>query len=165
MYFETLPKTFYSLDDGDTTQIVTNIFLRFVFSEEVKNNLTLYELYNVVDGETPEIVSDKFYSRPDYHWVILHLNDIIDPRYEWPLSTFNLQKYCESKYTNPYGIHHYIDTNGLIVNSNAPGATSVSNYQYEENINESKRQIKILKADYLKTVIDNYENSLGRLNG
>ena len=165
MYFETLPKTFYSLDDGATTQIVTNIFLRFVFSDEIKNNLTLYELYDIVDGETPEIVSDKFYSRPDYHWVILHLNDILDPRYDWPLSTFNLQKYCDSKYANPYGIHHYVNTDGHIVNSNAPGATSVSNYQYEEEINESKRKIKILKADYLKTVLDNYENSLGRLNG
>jgi hypothetical protein len=165
MYFETLPKTYYSLDDGNSTQIITNIFLRYVFSDEVKNNLTLYELYDIVDGDTPEIVSDRFYSRPDYHWIILHLNEIIDPRFGWPLSTYNLQKYCEGKYANINAIHHYVNSDGFIVNSNAPGAVPVSNFQYEEGLNEAKRTIKILKPVYLRTVIDNFQTSLGRLNG
>jgi hypothetical protein len=165
MYFETLPKTFYSLDNGTSTQIITNIFLRYVFSDEIKNNLTYYELYDIVDGDTPEIVSDKFYNRPDYHWLVLHINEIIDPRYEWPLSTLNLIKYCQGKYTNINGIHHYINSDGFIVNSDAPSATPVSNFQYEEQLNEAKRKIKILKPEFVKVAIDDFETSLGRLNG
>mgnify|MGYP003341495154 CR=1 FL=1 len=165
MYFSKFPLTFYTLDNRETVQLVTNIFLRVVFAEEIKNNLTLYELYDIVDGEAPEIISDKFYETPDYHWVILILNEVVDPRYDWPLSTSNLIKYCESKYNNINGIHHYIDTDGYIVNSTAPGATSVSNFQYEEEINEGKRKIKIIKPEYINQVVETFNSLLGMANG
>ena len=95
MYFEKFPTTFYTLDDQKTVQIVRNIFLRLNINENIKNNLSLYDEYDVLDGETPEIVADKFYKNPQYHWLILHMNDILDPRFDWPLSTNNLIKYCQ----------------------------------------------------------------------
>lgn len=158
MYFEQFPKTFYSLDDGNSVQLVTNIFLRIILSDEIKNNLTLYELYDIKEGETPEILADRLYGDPMLHWVILHLNEIIDPRFDWPLSTKNLISYCETKYANIYGIHHYINSDGYIVNSTYPGATSVSNFQYEESLNEEKRRIRILKPEYLRNVVNDFKN-------
>ena len=85
MYFEKFPTTFYTLDDQKTVQIVRNIFLRLNINENIKNNLSLYDEYDVLDGETPEIVADKFYKNPQSHWLILHMNDILDPRFDWPL--------------------------------------------------------------------------------
>ena len=41
--------------------------------------------YLVNDGETPEMISYKVYENSQYHWVILHINNIINPRTEWPL--------------------------------------------------------------------------------
>lgn len=162
MYFEYFPPTLYTLDDKTTVNLVTNIFLRNVISEDVKNNYSLYDEYDVIDGETPEILSQKFYRTPKLHWLILHYNDILDPRFDWPLSTFNLIKYCQSKYTNINATHHYINSDGYIVNSNETGATPVSNFTYEEELNEKKRRIKILKPTYVDSFVREFVNKISR---
>lgn len=165
MYFDKFPTTLYTLDDRETVQVVRNILLRISINDEIKNNLSLFDEYDIGDGETPEILADKLYGNPQYHWLILHYNDILDPRFDWPLSTHNLIKYCQSKYTNIYGIHHYINSDGYIVNSTEPGATSVSNYQYEDQENEKKRRIKILKPQYIEAVVREFNNKLEAING
>ena len=87
MYFQNFPITYYSLDDTSTAQVVTNIALRIKLSDELKNNLALYDEYDIKDGETPEMVADKFYSNPLLHWLVLHTNDILDARFDWPLDS------------------------------------------------------------------------------
>lgn len=156
MYFNFFPLTYYSFDKGITAKVITNITLRAVLDQQIKDNLSLYDEYDIRDGETPEIVSDRFYGTTLYHWLILHVNDILDPRYEWPLSTNNLINYCQSKYDNIYATHHYEDSNGVIVNSDYVGATSVSNFQYEDRLNEAKRRIKVLKPAYVSTITSDF---------
>jgi len=156
MYFEYFPYTLYTLDDGTTVKLVTNIFIRNIINDEIKNNLSLFDEYDIVDGETPEIVSYKFYRSPSLHWLILHYNDIIDPRFDWPLSTFNLIKYCQNKYTNINAAHHYINSDGFIVNSTEIGATPLSNFAHEEQLNENKRRIKVLKSIYVDTMVKEF---------
>lgn len=165
MYFERFPTTYYTLDDQKTVQIVRNIFLRMVINDTIKNNLSLIDEYDIVDGDTPEIVSHKFYRNSQYHWLVLHMNDILDPRYDWPLSSNNLFKYCESKYANVYATHHYENANGDWVNSNYPNATAISNYTYEDRLNESKRRIKVLKPQYVEAVLREFTNKLEGING
>ena len=63
-------------------------------------------------------MADRFYSNPELHWLILHYNEIIDPRFDWPLDTNNLNRQVASKYANVNGIHHYEDANGNYVNGN-----------------------------------------------
>ena len=118
MYFKSFPYTYYSLDNTKTVQVVTNISTRVTLSDEVKSNLSLYDEYDIKDSETPELVADKFYKNPELHWLVLHYNDIIDPRFDWPLSTNNLKKYTEGKYNNIDAVHHYEDANGDNFNAN-----------------------------------------------
>lgn len=118
MYFKNFPLTFYTLDNLTTVQTVKNILTRIVISEELKTNFSAYDFYDVKDGETPEMVAGLFYDTPDYHWIILHLNEILDPRFEWPLDINTLNKHTENKYGNVNGIHHYEDSNQRIINGN-----------------------------------------------
>jgi len=118
MYFKSFPYTLYSLDDISTVQVVTNITNRASLSDEVKNNLSLYDEYDIRDGDTPELVADRFYSNPELHWLILHYNEIIDPRFDWPLDTNNLNRYVVGKYANVNAVHHYEDANGNYTNGN-----------------------------------------------
>ncbi len=118
MYFKSFPYTLYSLDDISTVQVVTNITARVTLSDEVKTNLSLFDEYDIKDGETPEIIADKFYNNPELHWLILHYNDIIDPRFDLPLSTNDLNNYVSGKYANVNGIHHYEDANLNYTNGN-----------------------------------------------
>jgi hypothetical protein len=77
------------------------------------------------------------------------------------------------KYTNPDGIHHYEITQSsgkikgegpsdyshkIIVNSTVPNATVVTNREYEQRIQDQKRQIKLLNAAYLPILLDEFAN-------
>ena len=164
MYFEKFPTTFFTLDDRKTVQTVTNIFLRTVINDELKSNFSLFEEYDVKDGETPEILADKLYGSSEYHWIVLHMNDIVDPRYEWPLSTRNLIKYAQGTYQDIYGIHHYEDAVGNWVMPSVPNSTPISNFMHEDRINESKRRIKLLKPQYVEAVTREFASKLESIN-
>lgn len=167
MYFDFFPQTYYTLDNGNSVQVVTNIFLRAVINEQTKSNLTLYDKYDIQDGETPDIVAHKFYGFSGLHWLVLHINDILDPRFGWPLSNYGLIEYVNSKYENPQGIHHYEDSNGRIVDVSGldeipvdPVYYPVSNFMYEDRLNESKRQIKMLKPEFVNKVVLEFRDKI-----
>ena len=230
MYFKSFPYTFYSLDDASTVQVVTNITNRVALSDEIKNNLSLFEEYDIKDGETPELVADKFYNNSELHWLVLHYNEIIDPRFDWPLDANNLNRQVAGKYTDVNATHHFEDANGNYTNGNAYilssnaftnfsvndvitnntnngvgyiteknstsnvritittggfktgdeilkssntsnranitstvilSGTPISNFTFEEELNESKRRIKILKASYIDAVVNDFKKKLG----
>jgi len=96
--FENFPRIAYTLDDGATEQVVKDIFKRAILSKEFQNNNSYYETYEVLGGETPENLSFRFYGTSELHWLILLTNNIIDPRFEWPLSQDNLIKQTQDKY-------------------------------------------------------------------
>lgn len=118
MYFEKFPKTFYSLDNITTVQVVTNILQRVIVTEELQNNFSVYDEYDITDSDTPENLAFQLYGDSEFHWIILHFNNIIDPRFDWPQTTNNLVKYVEGKYTSVNGIHHYEDNNQNEINGN-----------------------------------------------
>jgi len=96
--FENFPRIAYTLDNGATEQVVKDIFKRAILSKEFQNNNSYYEIYEVLGGETPENLSFRFYGTSELHWLILLTNNIIDPRFEWPLSQDNLIKQTQDKY-------------------------------------------------------------------
>lgn len=116
MYFQKFPLTFYSLDDRKSTQLIPNFLLRVKFTNEIITNFSALDEYDVKDGETPEILAHKIYNDSNMHWVILHLNEVLNPRFEWVLSQNQLSDYVESKYKKINGIHHYENLEGNIVN-------------------------------------------------
>ena len=173
-YFETFPKMVYDVNGTGDYKLVTDILRRFKVRKDVQNEIVFFDKYEVKDGEKPEDVSYNFYGSVDYHWVVLSINNIKDRFYDWPLSQIDFQTYITDKYTNPDAIHHYevaqssgkttsLDYSHLIqVNSDATGATSVSNREYEDRINENKRLIKILKPVYLDEYVEEFRRLIQR---
>ena len=97
-FFSDFSKIAYSLDDNATQQVVVDILKRVIIQKEYQENTAYYEEYDIKHGETPEEVSFRFYGTTSLHWLILMVNNIIDPRFEWPISEENLIKQVESKY-------------------------------------------------------------------
>lgn len=64
---------------------ITDFLRRVSISDKFRENSVVLEDYFIQDGETPEQVSYKLYGTPAYHWVILMVNDITNPREEWPI--------------------------------------------------------------------------------
>ena len=98
--FTDYPKISYTLDDGDSEQVVVDIFKRVILSKEFQENISYFETYEVLHGETPEDVSYRFYGTPSLHWLILMVNNVIDPRFNWPVSEEDLYKNTAAKYNS-----------------------------------------------------------------
>ena len=168
MYFQYLPQMMYDPAGDGSGKIVTNILKRTRVRVNMKKELILLEKYDVQENETPEIVSDKHHGSPYYHWVIMLLNDMSDVNHDWVKSTRQMQSYLTYKYTTTqlHETHHYEipqtsgDTSVMIEveNTTYPEATSVSNYDYEIALNESKRSIDLLKNKYLSLFVDEFES-------
>jgi len=233
MYFANFPKTFYSLDNAATVQVITNILQRVVLTQELQENFGVYDEYDVTDSDTPETLAYQLYGDSELHWIILHFNNILDPRFDWPLSTNNLTKFVEGKYASLDGIHHYEDINENEINGNvtlnATAFTSinagnaivnliqegtgfitskpssgtivvtttkggfrtgdqialatntaitanvtsttinsgiaVTNYIYEDRENEKRRRIRLLKPQFIESVIREFESKMANIDG
>lgn len=164
-YFKNFPQIFYTFSTGIAVSsfIMTDILRRVKANDANIQNVLSYDEYDILDGDTPEIISDKIYNTPEYHWTILIANEIIDPRYDWPLSTTALRNYITKKYGagNENAIHHYVNADGDVVHSTYAGAkTPVSNTDYEDQLNESKRRIKIIKPQFITRFVDKFTGML-----
>ena len=166
-FFSQFPKIDYNLSgvNGNTNN-VTDIFRRVKNRSKIAENESLLDKYDVAEGEKPEDIAYKIYGDTDYFWVVTLVNNIVNRYYDWPLPEFVFQQYLKDKYSNPDGIHHYevTQTSGkqtgegpadyshkLEVNSDYPGAQSISNREYENRLQDQKRQINILLPKYLAT--------------
>ena len=171
-YFDQFPIIDYNLSgtNGNTKE-VTDIFRRVKARSKIQDNVTLFDNYDVAEGEKPEDVAYKMYGEADYFWVITLVNNIVNRYYDWPLPEFAFQQYIKDKYSNPDGIHHYEVTqpsgkqtgdgpsdysHKLEVDSTDPDGQSVSNVEYERRIQDNKRQIRVLLPNYLPAFEDEF---------
>ena len=171
-YFEQFPLINYNLSgvNGNTT-LVTDIFRRVKARSKISDNVTLFDKYDVQEGEKPEDIAYKVYGDADYFWVITLVNNIVNRYYDWPLDEFSFQQFVKDKYANPDGIHHYekLQSSGkqtgdgpsdyshkLEVDSTDPDGQSVSNVEYERRIQDNKRQIRVLLPNYLPAFEDEF---------
>jgi len=160
MYFKDFNNFLYDFEikGKREVKIVTDITRNVRFRRDVLANITTYDYYDVEEGDTPEIIAEKFYGNAEYHWIIMLCNERFDYRNDFPLTSTQLNSYIEEKYTNPDAIHHYENENGLVVNSDYPLATPISNRMYEDSVNESKRRIKIVSPAIISAILKNFKD-------
>jgi hypothetical protein len=160
-YFNYLPEIFYNfpIGDGEKVVVVRDITANVRVFKKVLDNVTLYDEYDIVDGETPEIVSEKLYGTPDFHWALMIFNERYDYIKDWVLPYDRLVQYSKDKYGNDniYQIHHYEDENGYVVNDDYPLATPIDNITYEEGINEEKRRLKVVSKAIIQQMMNEFQ--------
>jgi hypothetical protein len=97
-YFETLPTIQYDMDRTGQVKLASNILTRI----RRRSNLTLsggiFYNYPMQEGDTPEIIADKYYGSSQYHWVVMLINDAYNSTYDFPLSSGNFDRYIADKY-------------------------------------------------------------------
>ena len=163
-------------NDGQK-KIIPDIFRRVKVRSKIKDNIALFDRYDVDEGDTPETVSYKLYGSTKYFYIVCLMNDVVNRFFDWPLDEFSFQKFVQDKYTNPGAIHHYEITqrsgeqtgdgpadytHKIECNANEPGAESVSNIEYERRLQDKKRQIKVLSPAYLSLFEEEINNLLKR---
>ena len=158
---------------------IKNLFKRAKLRDDFLNVFSAFEKYSIVGDERPDSVSEKIYKDPQYDWLVLITNNIQNVRTDWPMSQSDLSNFLTEKYTEQQlvEIHHYetrevrnslgelVLPGNLIVDSKFTfkyadaGATttysslvSVSNFEYENYLNEEKRNIFILRPEFVRVV-------------
>jgi hypothetical protein len=96
-FFRYFPNTSYTLDDINA-ETVKNILVKISFEKEFRDNSVLYYEYFVNEGDTPDIIAHKIYGSSENHWIILLLNEMLHPQFDWPLDSKSLSKYIDKKY-------------------------------------------------------------------
>jgi hypothetical protein len=173
-FFRYFPKINYNTDG--LPRNVVNISTAFLLKRIKIDNTFVYQRYILHDGELPESVSDKLYKTPKYYWTILLVNNIIDPMTEWYMDSSTLEKFVEAKYPDGlYGIHHFYDTRidricddvddayfrTLIGNPSFPSeVVPVTNYQYEVELNEKRREIIVINPRAISRFADEFQRIL-----
>ena len=165
-YFTRFPTIMYDPAGDGSAKVITNIMSRVRLRASMKKEIIMLDKYKVKENETPEIVADKHHGSVYYHWVVMLVNNISDVNHDWVKSTRQLQKYLQSKYTEAQltEAHHYEipqSSGDTTVNIQVPQGTSdavtITNYEYETALNESKREIDLLRNEYLEFFVEEFD--------
>ena len=186
LYPSFLPEKASSLDYVE----VKNIFRRVKVRDDLYNNFTVFQKYEIPEGARPDTIAEDLFGSANFDWVILTVAGIINVRDEWPLNNNDLYNYCLDKYGDSLNSVRFfetkevkdssgrlilpkgkvVDSNFTIPNPTNPSATlnpvvGISNFIYETRLNEEKRNINILREEYLQDFLDDmrqimtYDNS------
>ena len=76
MYFDNFPTFLYPFKINNKVEykLIKDISQNVRVRKEILANITLYDEYDIRDGDTPEIISEKVYGSPLYHWVVLYMS-------------------------------------------------------------------------------------------
>ena len=163
-YFNKFPTVEYDVLGDGNLRTMTDITRRVRVTDKARTSSVEFDFYDVVSGQTPEYVADRYYNDVKLHWLVLMANDIIDVYTQWPMGVKQFEDYVKSKYDDVNGIHHYEytqesgDTSFVIELPNESattipvGATAVTNYEYEDRIQDEKRRIRLIKPEYVKEI-------------
>jgi len=187
-YFRELPNLLYpsflpeKSSSLDYVQ-VKNLFRRVKLRDDLQSIFTVFQKYEIPEGARPDTVAEELFGSSNFDWVVLTVAGILNVRNEWPLSNHNLYNYCLDKYGDSLNSVRFFETEevkdsndklilpkGKIVDSDFtipnptnPSATlnpvvGISNFIYETRLNEEKRNINILREEFLQDFLDDMRN-------
>ena len=194
-YFNLLPNFKYlsPLKEGgkrDQYIEVKNLFKRIRLKSEVFQFALSFNDYIIDDGERPDTIAEGLYASAKYDWVVLLSANIINVEDQWPISEGLLWDLADEKYgADLNAVHHYEtkevkNSDGKLI---LPGkfvvdsdftiqdpvnytqtinpTVAVSNWLVETRKNNEKRAIRVVKKEYLNTLVNDtkkilqYQNS------
>ena len=163
-------------------QIVKNLFKRAVIRDDIFDEITAFTKYSVRGDERPDQIAYDFYNDSGLDWVVLTTNNIVHVRDEWPMGNQDFLTYLNEKYTEQElaNVHHYetdlirnsrgqlIQPEGMTVPENysityldngvlrtESKITSFTFLEHETRLNDNKRNINILRQEYLTLFLEN----------
>ena len=170
MYFSKFPLMVYDMKGDKKFKLLPDILRRVKLRAGLASSRFVFDKYNVKDNENPEDVAFKYYGDAEYHWVVLMVNNITDRYYQWPMTQPDFEEFLADKYGagNEDATHHHElaqtsgkttssdDSHMLEVNSDTDGATTITNRQFEERVQNDLRQIRLLDERYLDAFTEEF---------
>ena len=190
-YFRELPNLQYQSPysnriSSESYITAKNIFRRMKIRDDLKNVFSIFNKYEINDGDRPDNVAKELYGKSNFDWVVLLTANIVNVRDEWPLSSKELYDFTISKYglTKINEVRHHettevknnrgivilpkgkvVDDNFKIpnpenINAELNPVRGVTYYEYESILNEEKRNIDVLRLEYLQQFLNDIRNEM-----
>ena len=176
MYFSKFPMMVYDVKGNKSYKLLPHILRRVKLRSGLRSSRFVFDKYSVKEGERPEDIAFKYYGDPEYHWVILLVNNVTYRYYQWPMPAADFADFLTDKYGagNEDSVHHYElaqtsgkttsidDSHMLEVNSDTSGATTITNREYEEREQNRIRDIRLLDQKYLDQFVEEFFSLIKR---
>jgi hypothetical protein len=153
-----------------------NIMLKTNIIKELFLGQSIFYTYEVKDGEKPSMVAYNYYGSVDYTWLVMISNQMIDPYFDWILSDEEFQQFIISKYNsilaaqtlvveyadNVSDERYSLDTFNLVFEGDDLDGWLVPVYAYDKEfeLNEQKRNIKLIDKRFTRQITLELEKSL-----
>ena len=164
----------YDMKNDGNYKLLPDILRRVKQRNAIASGQFIFDTYDVKNGEKPEDIAYKWFGDAQLHWVILMTNNVTDRYYQWPMNQPQFAEFLTDKYGagNEDAIHHYEVTQDsgrtsgqgpndysylVEVNSDTDNASSISNREYEERLQDKKRQIQLLNKSFLGDFIAEFD--------
>jgi hypothetical protein len=153
--FQFFPKTLYFINDFDY-QKVTDLNISAQLTQYIKKIRTSRSIrqFTVLNGERPDLVSNRLYGTPKYEYLILLLNDIESIYDDWPRDSITFNNYIKKKYgsitaaSSTVGFWYTGDDDQIAKEYwdtliNDPKKYTKTFFQHETDLNDEKAKINI----------------------
>ena len=98
-YFGTFPTVEYTLTKDPTdAKTVVDITKRVGIRNDFSEYISSYYKHVVTDGRRPELYALSAYGSILDHWILLHVNGVVDPYFDWVLDYAKFDAYMQKKY-------------------------------------------------------------------
>jgi len=176
-YFRPFPKIQYDIKKNKLPLLLTNVTARYKIRDILQQKTAIYYNYTVRDGDRPDLIAFKYYGDETLDWLIMLVNNIIDPYYDWPLNYQNFINYMKNLYgsvsTAKSTVYEYrqilseqttlidgtvVPKRTIVVDLNTYTnlATNVREeidaYEFYEEENNNKREIKLLDKRFVPDI-------------
>ena len=174
----------YRQDNVDPYTLAKNLFRRIKIREELDDVILGFTQYTIKNNQRPDQVAGEVYGDMGKDWVVLICNNIINLYEEWPMSEDEMERYIDSEYEEDAdSVHHWVtqeikDLKGRVLvkggrivpedwSYTRPDGTviakedtvrPISVYDYELEKNDQKRNIYLLRKQYLSGFVEEFSN-------
>ena len=174
----------YRQNNVDPYTLGKNLFRRIKIKDNLDDAILGFTQYTIPNGMRPDQVALEFYGDMSMDWVILLTNNIINVYEDWPMEENELWEYLVSTYgeTEASAVDHWVtqrikDGKGRVVLKEGievpenftykfPDGSvydkemtvrPVTTYEMHSDDNEKKRNIYLLKREYLGAFVEEFE--------
>tara|TARA_B100000424_G_scaffold219631_1_gene178205 strand:+ start:1316 stop:2026 length:711 start_codon:yes stop_codon:yes gene_type:complete len=101
-FFKNFPDITYKLSNNKVIRI-KDFFRKSKIEQEAVSSIIDYNIYELTDGERPDIVAAKLYGDSDLHWTLFIVNDI-ENYYDWHKDYATFERYLDKKFPGQLAI-------------------------------------------------------------
>ena len=135
MYFRNFPVVDYKFGNNEAAVLFPNISAYVNILDQVKQEISFYEKYTILDGDRPDIVSQKLYGTTNYHWTFFAMNDGLRES-GWPMPERDLRQVVKDRFPHRVVTTQTNIANIFIPNDNVVGKVSgTTGRVIERNLN------------------------------